>query len=227
MSSKERHHLFRNAGRQILHTSRIEPPYSWFPNLYKSSWMERERERENRICKGTIGEKILMPPSYTSAHALKKTPPQPFLRDTWIYIKYREGRDEHKKLLLLTNQQTKDELSLSVSNLHCLSSHFVQPYFPVIVLHSPHTHVAIIKTASVSNLHNYLSRFTSAANFPIFCLHASNTCGNGTQVYWQDRYAKLRLLDCSSSCCEIIVIKPSLSSLTSSYALLVVPGSAV
>jgi hypothetical protein len=189
----------------------------------KSRW----RERENRIYESTIGKKILMPPSYTSAHALKKTPPQPFLRDTWIYIKI-QAKKRRAQETATSYEQTNERRTFFVCLKSSVSQQpFVQPYFPVFLLHSPHTHVAIIKTASVSNLHNYLSRFTSAANFPVFCLHASNTCGNGTQVYWQDRYAKLRLLDCSSSCCEIIVIKSSLSSLMCSYALLVVPGSAV
>lgn len=163
-----------------------------------------------------------MPPTYTSAHPLKKTPPQPFLRDTWIHIKI-QAKKRRAQETATSYEQTNERIFKSSLS----QQPFVQPYFPVFLLHSPHTHVAIIKTASVSNLHNYLSRFTSAANFPVFCLHASNTCGNGTQVYWQDRYAKLRLLDCSSSCCEIIVIKSSLSSLVSSSALLVVPGSAV
>ncbi len=114
--------------------------------------------------------------------------PTPAMLEGYLNLHKIQAKKRRAQKTATSYEQTNERRTFFV----CLKSSLSQQPFRSAILpghrvplstYTSHTHVAIIKTASVSNLHYYLSRFTSAANFPIFCLHASNTCGNGTQVY--------------------------------------------
>jgi hypothetical protein len=145
-----------------------------FPDSLTSTKAAGERERVG-YAKVQSGKKYSCH-RRTQAHMLWKKPHPShswgILESTKIQAKKRRAQKT-----ATSYEQTNERRTLFV----CLKSSLShQPFRSPILpghraLHSPHTHVAIIKKQLLFQI-----SITSAANFPIFCLHASNTCGNGT-----------------------------------------------